>query len=493
MIIKKFLFLLFFSVLLVSSVNAVNWYVDNAVATSGNGQSWNTAWKSFSNIAWSSVQPGDTIYISGGNTGKSYYESMIVGASGTAGNQITITKGVDVNHNGLVTLDGQLIRGDGVYIKNKRYITVSNLRFRDGARVEIRGDSGSSYVSSSASKYIIVENCDFFVTVHGGVFVQTSDHIVIRHNKFDTPKNTTAQTDGIYSQRNYDNIYEHNYILMNNNWIGDPNNSSDDGHNDGIQSYLDTDNIYRYNFIWQNNTKQSNAQGIYITTSNGTLLAYGNVIYGPSTKNALLTNANYAGSNAKMLAYGNTLVGGGWGVLAFKDSPNSEAKNNIIMSDKTGIVLPRIDGVMIPPSNWDYNLYYAPNSASFFDSNIRTFAQWQAAGYDIHGKYGDPKFINILMQNFELLSTSPGIDAGVNLGLAYSFDKRGISRPQGAGYDIGAYEFVSGVQCNVADNNCDNCISLGEISAYVGRWLTGTGQVTLSQASTAVSSWMQGC
>jgi hypothetical protein len=48
------------------SVSAEDWYVDNAVALSGNGTSWASAWKSFGNINWGSIHGGDTIYISGG-------------------------------------------------------------------------------------------------------------------------------------------------------------------------------------------------------------------------------------------------------------------------------------------------------------------------------------------------------------------------------------------------------------------------------------------
>jgi hypothetical protein len=156
-------------------------------------------------------------------------------------------------------------------------------------------------------------------------------------------------------------------------------------------------------------------------------------------------------------------------------------------------VLPRIEGGAQTPSNWDYNLYYAPNSTYFFDNTIRNFAQWQAAGYDIHGKYANPKFVNLLIQNFELLSTSPGIDAGANLGSPYNIDKNGVSRPQGAGYDIGAYEYSTGTTTyHPADTNHDECISLGEISTYVGLWLSGNG-VSLSQVSSGVSLWMNGC
>ena len=48
-------------------VLATTHYVDKDASGINNGSSWTNAWRGFSNIDWSSVAPGDTIYISGGN------------------------------------------------------------------------------------------------------------------------------------------------------------------------------------------------------------------------------------------------------------------------------------------------------------------------------------------------------------------------------------------------------------------------------------------
>ena len=54
---------------------------------------------------------------------------------------------------------------------------------------------------------------------------------------------------------------------------------------------------------------------------------------------------------------------------------------------------------------------------------------------------GNPQFINPANGDFHLQSTSPAIDTGSS-NSAPSTDLDGDSRPQGAGYDIGAYEYV---------------------------------------------------
>ncbi|HEX7556214.1 MAG TPA: choice-of-anchor Q domain-containing protein [Leptolinea sp.] len=56
----------------------------------------------------------------------------------------------------------------------------------------------------------------------------------------------------------------------------------------------------------------------------------------------------------------------------------------------------------------------------------------------------DPKFVS--STDFHLQSGSPAIDSGFNLGSVVPTDFDGVVRPQGAGNDIGAYEFKSGQQ-----------------------------------------------
>ena len=52
----------------------------------------------------------------------------------------------------------------------------------------------------------------------------------------------------------------------------------------------------------------------------------------------------------------------------------------------------------------------------------------------------DPHFVDLAVLDFHLLPDSPAIDAGVDTGLAYDF--AGLLRPLGAGFDLGAYEYV---------------------------------------------------
>jgi hypothetical protein len=51
---------------------------------------------------------------------------------------------------------------------------------------------------------------------------------------------------------------------------------------------------------------------------------------------------------------------------------------------------------------------------------------------------GDPLFVNLALGDLQLQTSSPCIDAGTGVALTVDFD--GNARPQGAGFDMGAFE-----------------------------------------------------
>ena len=128
---KKIKIILYFAVflsgfLMWGNASAANWYVDNEASGSDNGTSWTNAWPSFASIIWASIQPGDTLYISGGTESKTYGERLVIGVSGTDGNIITIQVGQEEGHNGVVVIDGTNSGNySGINIQDKHYVKVS--------------------------------------------------------------------------------------------------------------------------------------------------------------------------------------------------------------------------------------------------------------------------------------------------------------------------------------------------------------------------------
>lgn len=80
--------------------------------------------------------------------------------------------------------------------------------------------------------------------------------------------------------------------------------------------------------------------------------------------------------------------------------------------------------------------------------NRITYGDFQAlTGHGEGAILNDPEFTDRANSDFHLLDTSPAIDAGIdridNLFAPYD-DFDGIIRPQGAGFDIGTFEFITG-------------------------------------------------
>jgi len=89
------------------------------------------------------------------------------------------------------------------------------------------------------------------------------------------------------------------------------------------------------------------------------------------------------------------------------------------------------------------NLYYQAGTGgvgSIQGSNYANIGDWQAVYTADIG--GDPSFTSAATNDFTLASSSPAINAGVDVGL--TTDYRGMVVPQGAAPDIGAYEFGPG-------------------------------------------------
>lgn len=117
------------------SAFGASWYVDNAATGAGTGRSWTDAWTSFTSVRWGStgVTAGDTLYISGGSSSKTYTQSLNVGAGGQVGNPLYIRVGQDAGHNGRVIFSNASINCSSyqnLYISGQ-YQSSTNLYFND--------------------------------------------------------------------------------------------------------------------------------------------------------------------------------------------------------------------------------------------------------------------------------------------------------------------------------------------------------------------------
>lgn len=90
----------------------------------------------------------------------------------------------------------------------------------------------------------------------------------------------------------------------------------------------------------------------------------------------------------------------------------------------------------------EYSLFHMPQTDHVLDWGDESYDSSQVGNIGPGNKYGDPRFVSTGFGydgNYHLLSGSPAIDAGTSAN-APSVDLDGVTRPQGGGFDVGAYE-----------------------------------------------------
>lgn len=321
-----------------------------------------------------------------------------------------------------------------IYSQSENYLEFKNIRIEkavDGIRLRFTDDS-------------LIENLTCIGRLGTCLYIRNNVNATARYNNISTPnEDMEYQTDGIYSQLNVNNSYHNNHItIANYNVVG---------HDDGIQMYQDTGTRIYNNYIEQQNNKTSNAQGIYQTAGEGVSYYYNNIVFMNGARSNAMHYGEYAGSNGSVRMYNN---------IIYQNHPNldnsyqkgigldgtngSEIKNNLLYSVSTNrSYLILVDN---SPTNLavDYNLVYAPNASYILYINntpITNWASWQAQGVDANGYNTNPLLADPENRNFTVLEGSDAINNGDNLGETFNDSYNGITRPQGLGWDIGAFEF----------------------------------------------------
>jgi VCBS repeat-containing protein len=107
-------------------------------------------------------------------------------------------------------------------------------------------------------------------------------------------------------------------------------------------------------------------------------------------------------------------------------TPSFQLENNIIASHAIGVMREN-SGTL------------ATNTNLYFDNALNEIGATSSANH----VQADPQFRNLTGGDVRLRGGSPAIDNAANLGVLV--DRNGVTRPQGNGYDIGAYEYVPNI------------------------------------------------
>lgn len=153
------------------------------------------------------------------------------------------------------------------------------------------------------------------------------------------------------------------------------------------------------NRIYETGQIAKSTPGIAITKGRGNLVM-NNILF----SNAQGIHINYGTVDSKI--FNNTVYNTQFAGIALYDSDGGQVLNNIVFRNATNV------------------LNNASNSR--IDKNLTE----------------EPSFVDAARNDFRLKAGSAAIDTGTPLAPVTS-DFNGVPRPQGAGYDIGAYEYVA--------------------------------------------------
>jgi parallel beta helix pectate lyase-like protein/pectate lyase-like protein len=404
-------------------------------------------------LPWQTIQKaantmvaGDVAYIKTGI----YHERVVPANSGTAGSPITYS--AYPGHSPVVDGLGVPSGYRGLFEVHASYITISGLTVRHSAAaaIHVRGSSD-----------IIIQDNRTEESASSGIGVWRSSDIVVDGNVVVNAKNAPTASEECITIASVDRFEVKGnqvYSVDNGSYTGagiDVKESSSYGKiykntihdlpSSGV--YIDAwDGYNHHHKIYQNhiyNTPSGISIGSERSGQVQYLDIYNNVIHHVSYAGIRLHRAGEDGLRQDIEIYNNTIVesdaNGGAGILIETYNARNITLVNNLISFGPDCTCGQIKAYLPAEIVSVTNLVYGPHKPTQNPNLIEITAGTVEA---------DPRLIDTAIQDFRLQVDSPAVDSGSDVSL--KFDHDGVSRPQGQGHDIGAYELVPGLMLSGA-------------------------------------------
>jgi parallel beta-helix repeat protein len=194
--------------------------------------------------------------------------------------------------------------------------------------------------------------------------------------------------------------------------------------------------------------------GIYISTDNN--LIRGNLVYRNAGWGVHIYDGTDGGGSAAHdnLVWGNIVhdnarVGNRGNGIILSSGARNIAANNVVYANNGGISVDyhAVDSQVVQNTilnNSNFGVYIGDSIGAVIENNIiyrNSFRSGGRATLTNHNLVGtDPLFVAESTGDFHLSGRSPAVDAGTTI-VTVPTDADGTKRPQGAAFDIGAYEY----------------------------------------------------
>jgi hypothetical protein len=400
--------------------------------------------------------PGDILEAQADTPGgsRTFVETVTPGADdeGDSNNQFIIRG----RSGDTIKIDGgtRAIDGDA---NNNEYITYDNFNFDGDSASEycvVLGTTGGSNDPSSAIiNGNIIQNSIWMDTICSqNIYITGCVNCQSLNNSITTADGSYSTTDGIGIYRSSGTIIDSNYV--------EGRNDNPGPHSDCLQSAFDENLTIRNSEFYQNNTRNNNVQIVY-PQAGGYMRIYNNIIRGNGYSGVLkLRHCDPSPSNCptEVQIYNNTIDATtetgtlAYGGIALGDHASKPTtlniQNNIIKISINGNYPIFLENNGYTTTGIHHNILWDGSSGGDLvkdGTSSYTLSQWQAKTAGDNEGWGSIEAVPDWDANYQATSSS---DNFVDVGYAtdaddlFTDDKDGTGRPQGAAWDMGAYEFT---------------------------------------------------